>query len=136
VGTIQLQAIVKNPLDGQNQTFNAVRVTRYRVSYVRADGGTLVPAPFVRSMDLLLEPGSGSSGVENFVVFLPDAILQAPFAALYTGTGRDPETNREFVRLDVIMDFFGETLAGSNVDARTRFTIDFCYSCGGCAPAE
>jgi hypothetical protein len=136
LGTIELQAITKNPVDGQNQTFNTVRVTRYRVSYVRTDGGSLVPAPFVRSIDVLLEADGGSSGVDNFVVFQPDAILQQPFAALFVGDGRDPETGRQFVRLDVIMDFFGETLAGANVSARTRFTVDFCVNCGGCAPQD
>ena len=136
IGTVQLQAIVKNPVSGQNQDFNAVRVTRYRVSYVRADGGTLVPAPFVRSMDLLIEPGGGAQGLENFMVFQPDALFQQPFAALLVGDGRDPETGRQLVRLDVIMDFFGETLAGSNVTARTRFTLDFCVNCGGCAPRD
>ncbi|HEX6177756.1 MAG TPA: hypothetical protein VF057_05315 [Thermoanaerobaculia bacterium] len=136
IGAIALRAILKNPIEGQNQAFNAVRVTRYRVSYARADGGTLVPAPFVRSMDVFLEAGGGASDVESFLVFLPDAIIQQPFAALFTGDGRDPETGRQFVRLDVIMDFFGETLSGSNVSARTRFTLDFCFSCGGCAPKE
>ncbi|HEU4521911.1 MAG TPA: hypothetical protein VFT12_07905 [Thermoanaerobaculia bacterium] len=136
VGEILLQAIVKNPLDGQNQEFNTVRVTRYRVSYVRTDGGTLVPAPFVRSMDLLLQPGEGGQGLESFLVFQPDAIVQQPFAALFTGDGRDPETGRRFVRMDVIMDFFGETLAGANLSARTRFTVDFCFDCGGCLPKE
>ena len=134
IGTIQLQAILKNPLQGQNQTFNTVRVTRYRVSYVRTDGGTLVPAPFVRSIDVLLEAGGGATGLDKFVVFTPDAVIQQPFAALFTGSGRDPETGRQVIRMDVIMDFFGETLAGSNVSARTRFTLDFCFACGGCSP--
>ncbi|HUP47126.1 MAG TPA: hypothetical protein VM779_16590 [Thermoanaerobaculia bacterium] len=136
IGAVQLLAHVKNPLAGQNQQFNAVRVTRYRVSYVRNDGGTLVPAPFVRSMDLLLEPGGAGQALESFQVFQSGAMFQQPFAALFAGDGRDPETGRRFVTLDVIMDFFGETLAGSNVAARTRFTLDFCVSCGGCAPKE
>ena len=136
IGAVALRAIVKNPLEGQNQTFNAVRVTRYRVSYARADGGTLVPAPFVRSMDVFVEPGGSPAEVQSFLVFVPDAIGQQPFAALFTGDGRDPETGRQYVRLDVIMDFFGETLSGSNVAARTRFTLDFCFRCGGCAPKE
>lgn len=136
IGVINLQTFVRTPpSEGQNTQFNAVRVTRYRVSYVRTDGGTLVPAPFVRSMDVLIAPGDDAD-VESFLVFQPDAILQQPFAALFTGDGRDPETGREFVRMDVIMDFFGETLAGSNVSGRTRFTLDFCFTCGGCAPKD
>ncbi|HUP47231.1 MAG TPA: hypothetical protein VNA04_00425, partial [Thermoanaerobaculia bacterium] len=51
IGEIILRAILKAPTPTVDQRFNDVRVTRYRVSYVRTDGGTLVPAPFVRSVD-------------------------------------------------------------------------------------
>jgi hypothetical protein len=94
-----------------------------------------VPAPFVRSVDLLVPVGGGATNLQSFVVFQADAVRQQPFAALLPQNGgRDPETGRPIVRMDVIMDFFGETLAGSNVSARTRFTLDFCFQCGGCAP--
>ncbi len=129
VGVIQLQTRLKNPV-GDNQSFNDVKVTRYRVSYVRTDGGTVVPASFVRSIDLLLSPGS-SATLGSFLLVQPDAVIQAPFASLIRN-GRDVETKRPFIRMDIIMDFFGETLAGSNVSGRTRFSLDFCYSCGGC----
>ena len=129
VATIQLQSRAKNPVEGQNQTFNDVKVTRYRVSYVRTDGGTLVPPPFVRSVDILLS-GTAPTGGE-FQLFQTDVFTQAPFAGFLL-TGRDIETNRPFIRMDVIMDFFGETLAGSNVSGRTRMTLEFCANCGGC----
>lgn len=129
IGKISLVTRLKNPV-GENQSFNDVKVTRYRVSYVRTDGGTVVPASFVRSIDLLLAPGTATE-LGSFLVFQPDAIIQAPFASLLRN-GRDAETNRPFVRLDVIMDFFGQTLAGANVQGRTRFSIDFCFNCGGC----
>lgn len=131
IGTIVLRALLKAP-SNVDQRFNDVRVTRYRVSYVRTDGGTLVPAPFVRSVDILV-PAGGTGDLATFQVFQSDAIVQAPFASLFPQNGgRDPETGRPVVRLDVIMDFFGETLAGSNVAARTRFPLDFCFQCGGC----
>lgn len=129
VATISLQTRLKNPVEGQNQTFNDVKVTRYRVSYVRTDGGTLVPPPFVRSVDILLTPQSQSGG--EFQLFQTDVFTQAPFAGFLLN-GRDVETNRPFMRMDVIMDFFGETLAGSNVEGRTRMTLEFCANCGGC----
>src|SRR5512141_2716901 len=44
IGTINLQAIIKNPASGStNTTFEQVRVTGYQVSYVRTDGGKQVP---------------------------------------------------------------------------------------------
>jgi hypothetical protein len=133
-GTINLQTVVKNPNTLTdvtiNPTFNDVRVTRYRVSYQRTDGGTLVPASYVNSIDILLTPGG--SGTGTFVVFRTDAFSQAPLAALVSGSGRDPETNRPFVNLDVIVDVFGQTLAGENVSGSTRFPLNFCANCGGC----
>ncbi|HXG57983.1 MAG TPA: hypothetical protein VNL91_03080 [Thermoanaerobaculia bacterium] len=135
VGTITMQAVVKNPNQvAANQEFNRVRITRYRVSYVRTDGGKQVPAPFVRSIDTLLTPGSGSSGLTNFLILEQDALRQAPFAALLpTNGGRDPETGRSTVKMDVVVELFGQTLAGENVSASTRFSLDFCYNCNGCA---
>ena len=130
IGVIQLQARLKNPIGDTNQAFNDVKVTRYRVTYVRTDGGTVVPASFVRSIDLLLSPGTPAT-LGSFLIVQPDAIRQAPFASLISN-GRDAETLRPFVRMDVIMDFFGETLAGADVSGRTRFSLDFCNACGGC----
>ena len=131
IGTITLQVLSK----GRTLTGNAsnVRVTRYRVSYQRRDGGRLVPAPFVRPMDTLIGVGA-SSGLSDFVVIQPDAINMAPFAALLPQNGgRDPDTQRPIIQLDVIIEFFGETLGGDNVYDATRFPLDFCYGCGGCA---
>jgi hypothetical protein len=131
IGTINMQVFPKR----SDVTGNAaqVRVTRYRVSYQRTDGGKLVPASFVRSMDTLI--GVGEEGtVEEFLVVEPDAIVQAPFVSLLPQNGgRDPDTGRPIVKMDVIMEFFGETLGGSNVYDATRFPLDFCYGTCGCS---
>lgn len=130
VGTITMQVIPKNA--SSSTTLTSVRVNRYRVSYRRVDGGTMVPRAFVRSMDTLIGAGE-TSGLSNFVVIEPDALSQAPFAALLPQNGgRDPETGRGFVKLEVIVEVFGETLGGDNVSDTTAFQIDFCFNCGGC----
>ena len=131
VGTINMNVIAKNSSVAGN--FNAVRVTRYRVSYQRTDGGRQVPAPFVRSIDTLIQVG-GSGGIDQFVILEADAVRFAPFAALLPQNGgRDPDTGRPLVKMDVIVEIFGETLGGDNVYDTTRFPLDFCYDCGGCA---
>jgi hypothetical protein len=134
VGTILMQAIVKNANTTDNR-FNDVRITRYRVSYVRTDGGKSVPAPFVRSIDTLLTANGGSTSLTKFLIVDSDALTQAPFASLLPSNGgRDPDTGRPFVRMDVIVEVFGQTLAGENVSGSTRFPLDFCYAvCNGCA---
>lgn len=131
VGTINMQVIAKN--SSVSGEFTQVRVTRYRVSYQRTDGGRLVPASFVRSVDTLI--GVGSSGsLTQFTIVEADAVNQAPFAALLPQNGgRDPDTGRPVVKMDVIVEIFGETLGGDNVYDATRFPLDFCYACGGCS---
>jgi hypothetical protein len=134
IGTINLQAVIKNPASGStNSTFEQVRVTSYQVSYVRTDGGKQVPASFVMSMDVLLTPG-GSPSATSFVAFTTDAVTQAPFAALLPSNGgRDPDTGRATVSMDLIVTIFGETLAGDKVSAQTRSPLTFCFNCGGCS---
>jgi hypothetical protein len=132
VGTVTLQVLSKGRTDLTGAA-SQVRVTRYRVSYQRRDGGRLVPASFVRPMDTLITLGN-SSGLSNFIVIEPDAINAAPFAALLPQNGgADPDTRRSIIQLDVIMEFYGETLGGDNVYDATRFPLDFCYGCGGCS---
>ncbi|HYS53978.1 MAG TPA: hypothetical protein VER58_09490 [Thermoanaerobaculia bacterium] len=111
---------------------NQVKIDRYRVSYNRADGGHLVPAPFVRSTSTLVGINSTAEGT-NFALFDANAINLAPFAALKPENGgRDPETGRPIISLDVTLELFGTTLAGERVSGNTRMTLDFCFSCGGC----
>lgn len=129
---IVLQGTVPNANLPPNTTLDDVKINSYTVQYVRTDGGTLVPAPFTRSISMLISQGSTSS--TPFVAFAADAFTQAPFAALLpTNGGRDPQTGRSTVQMDLILTVFGETLAGERVSGQTRVPLDFCYQCGGCA---
>lgn len=131
LGSINMQVIAKNA--AVTGSFVQVRVTRYRVSYQRTDGGTQVPASFVRTTDQLLSPGTAVA-LGSFVVLEGDAVNQAPFVALQpVNGGRDPVTGRPVVKMDVVVEIFGETLGGDRVYDATRFPLDFCFNCGGCA---
>jgi hypothetical protein len=131
IGEIKMSVIPKNSSVGGD--FVQVRVTRYRVSYQRTDGGTQVPQPFVRATDQLLGVGSSGTALSSFTVIETDAVNQAPFAALLPQNGgRDPVTGRPLVKMDVIVEIFGETLGGDRVYDATRFPLDFCYQCNGC----
>jgi hypothetical protein len=128
VGTINMQVIPKS--ENATGPFVDVRVNRYKVSYQRTDGATQVPAGFVRSIDVIVGAG-GAEELSDFLIVEPDALSQAPFVALLPQNGgRDPVTGRPFVKMDVIVEIFGETLAGDNVYDATRFPLDFCYGCG------
>jgi hypothetical protein len=113
--------------------FNDVLLRSYRVSYVRTDGGHQVPQPFVQTISGTLTAGSSTSVLNNFQAFPPGAFDQAPFAALLPQNGgRDPETGRPFVQMDLVLEVFGETLAGERVSGTARMPLTFCFHCGGC----
>ncbi|HEY2323990.1 MAG TPA: hypothetical protein VGJ82_14130 [Thermoanaerobaculia bacterium] len=135
IGTIELQAIVKNPAAGStNTTFEQVKLTSYTVSYTRTDGGKLVPASFTRAISGLLTPNGGATSLNNFLILTPEALLVAPFAALQPQNGgRDPDTLSSTIHMNVTVTVFGQTLAGDSVAASTTFPLDFCYNCNGCA---
>ena len=113
--------------------FVQVRVQRYRVSYRRTDGGT-AGSVAVRPLDRHAGRRRAATRRLELHVIEADALSQAPFAALQPQNGgRDPETGRPVVKLEVILEVFGETLAGDNVYDSTAFPLEFCYGCGGCA---
>jgi len=136
LGTVNLRSLFLQDPAGKIPTddrFNDVQLRSYRVTYVRTDGGHQVPQPFVQTISGTLAAGSASSTLNNFQAFGPGAFDQAPFAALLPQNGgRDPETGKPFVQMDVILEVFGETLAGERVSGTARSPLTFCFHCGGC----
>ena len=122
-----------NPTLPTDNRFNDIVISQYRVSYARTDGGTAIPQPFIRSVSDTIIAGGQSIGLTKFLIFEPGAVTQAPFAALLpVNGGRDPETGSKFVKMDVVLEVFGQTLAGERVSGSTRIPLTFCYSCNGC----
>jgi len=127
---LQNQTDAKHPV---NNEFNDVKLDRYQISYQRTDGGKLVPPGFVRSTSQVLSTLAVFSNLNDFVAFETNAFNQAPFAALLPQNGgRDPETGLSFVKMDIILTVYGETLAGERVQGSARFPVNFCFNCGGC----
>lgn len=132
LGTVLLEVRVKS-LFATDTRFLDVQLKNYRVSYVRTDGGTVAPAPFVRTVSGILTAGAGATSSSVFFAFDADAFSRAPFVALLSQNGGiDPETGRSTIQLDVITEIFGETVSGQRVSATTRETYDICADCGGC----
>ncbi len=133
LGTFEIKSLIKNP--ATTSAFNDVRIRSYRVSYTRTDGGRTVPSPYVRTIDVLVPAGGVAdlSGIV-FIILRNEDLRQAPFASLLPQNGgRDAETGRTVIRMEILIEMFGETLAGENVAGSVRFPLDFCYACGGCA---
>ena len=117
-----------------NPALDDVQISEYRISYARTDGGTSIPAPFTRSISLSVPLGGAGANLGTFLAFQPDALTQAPFAALLPQNGgRDPQTGRSVVQMNIILEVFGQTMAGERVSGSTRIPLDFCFDCAGCA---
>jgi len=137
LGTVELRVLLlqnqTNPNSPTNNNFNDVKLDRYQVTYQRTDGGKLVPPSFVRSTAQVLTANGSPVSLSDFIAFETNAFNQAPFAALLPQNGgKDPETGLGFVKMDIILTVFGETLAGERVQGSARFPVNFCYNCGGC----
>jgi hypothetical protein len=135
LGTVELRVLLlqNQGNGGANNNFNDVKLDRYQVTYQRTDGGKLVPPSFVRSTAQVLTAGGGVQSLSDFVAFETNAFNLAPFAALLPQNGgKDPETGLGFVKMDIILTVFGETLAGERVQGSARFPVNFCFNCGGC----
>src|SRR5881394_3411890 len=110
LGTVNLRSLSLQDPAGKIPTddrFNDVQLRSYRVTYVRTDGGHQVPEPFVQTISGTLTAGASTSTLNNFQAFGPGAFDQAPFAALLPQNGgRDPETGKPFVQMDLIIEVF------------------------------
>jgi hypothetical protein len=137
LGTVELRVLLlqkqTDPTRPVNNTFNDVKLDRYQITYVRTDGGTLVPPTFVRSTAQVITATGGNQALSNFIAFETNAFNLAPFAALLPQNGgRDPETGLGFVKMNIVLTVFGQTLAGERVQGSATFPVNFCFNCGGC----
>jgi hypothetical protein len=137
LGTVSLRVLLlqnqNDPQHATNNNLNDVKLDRYQVTYLRTDGGKLVPPSFVRSSSQVITVTGGNQSLSDFIAFETNAFNQAPFVALQPQNGgKDPETGLGFVKMDIILTVFGQTLAGDRVQGSASFPINFCYNCGGC----
>jgi hypothetical protein len=139
IATVNLQSVLLQDQINTNlptdNRFNDIKIDRYQIQYVRTDGGKAIPQPFVRAISGIIVAGGSSSLLTTFVAFEPDAVTQAPFASLLpVNGGRDPETGKDFVQMDIILTVYGQTLAGERVSGTTRIPLTFCFAtCNGCS---
>lgn len=132
IGTVQMNVRQIEATTARTD-LNDVKLDRYQVTYLRTDGGKLVPPTFVRSTAQLLPVGSAGVALSDFVAFETNALNLAPFAALLPQNGgKDPDTGLGFVKMDIVLTVYGSTLAGERVSGSARFPVNFCYNCGGC----
>jgi len=128
---VVVRLIQKNGNSVTDTRFLTVRLDRYRVTYVRSDGGRTVPQGFVAALPSTNVIVGGSATLTNVQILSPNAFTQAPFAALLAQNGGvDPDTGQRFVKVTALIEVFGETLSGQNVTASVQVPFTFCNGCG------
>lgn len=131
--TLQTIVIQNNGSVPTDTSLDAVTISSYQISYARTDGGKAIPQGFTRAISGLIIAGGSTSLLTSFLAFDPGAVEQAPFASLLpVNGGVDPETGKNFVKLDITLTVFGQTIAGERVSGSTHIPLNFCYACNGC----
>ena len=118
-GTITARLALKSPGSSTSPTAptsaNWITINRYRVAYVRTDGGA-VPRPFEGAMTFTVTGGTASV---NFTLVTLSAKLEPPLVNLRNGGG-------ELVISTVAeITFFGHDQTGTEVTADGRITVNF-----------
>jgi len=133
---VLVRLIQKNGTSVTDTRFLTVRLDRYRVTYVRSDGGRTVPQGFVAALPSTnVTVGNTATLLTNVQILNPNAFTQAPFAALLAQNGGvDPDTGQRFVKVTALIEVFGESLSGQNVTASVQVPFTFCNGCGNITP--
>ena len=118
-GTLTARLALKDPgLSGSPTTptsANSITVNRYRVVYVRTDGGA-VPAPFEGAMTFTV---TGAAASASFVLVRVSAKLQAPLIGLRAG-------GSSIVIYTVAeVTFFGRDQTGTETVVTGRIDVNF-----------
>lgn len=125
IGEITLDSIIQNP-DLGSSDLQTIRLSRYEVSFTRADGGTEVPTPLVEGL-ISTVPVGGETTFENLPLLRSEQLLNPPLSdLLFVNGGIDEETGESTIRLNLRLRFFGETLGGRNIVSQAQmFTVEF-----------
>lgn len=125
VGEITVSNFPKDPR-GATSDLMSVEIDSFEIIYSRADTGTRVPSPRVRTIFGLV-PINGSTDLEGLEVVGPEQLFNPPLSDLLLQNGGvDQETGSQLIRLNLQMRFFGKTLAGDSVvSGPDSFTLEF-----------
>ena len=125
IGEITIENRPKN-LTQPTSALMSVEMQSYEVTFSRADTGTILPPPLVQPI-FGVTPVGGEQRYENLRVLGIDQVESRPLRdLLLINGGFDKETGQTFIRLNLIIRFFGRTLSGDAVaTAPVAFTVTF-----------
>lgn len=125
IDTVTLASVVKDP-NGVTSALMDIELQSFEVSFQRADTGTRVPPPLVRTFPATI-PVGGTAAINGLFFMLDGQLLNPPLSDLLPENGGvDQETGAESILLDVSIVFFGRTLSGDEVQSTPlRKTVQF-----------
>ena len=125
IESITISSIVRD-IDGDISDLMTIEMQSYEVNFTRADNGTRVPPPLVEKIFGVVPPG-GTLVYENLPFMRSDQLDSTPLSDLFVEAGGfDKETGRTSIALNVIIRFFGRSIAGESVDTSPiQFTVEF-----------
>jgi hypothetical protein len=130
--TVKLRAFVADQVDPTSTPFNTVQITSYRVTFVRTDDGTEVPAGFQQALSVSVEAETSEVEVTGLTVVRADQKLQPPLYYLTPFSyGFEPSTGYTTIACNCIIDFYGHTVGGEQVSASASIGINFADYANG-----
>lgn len=125
VEQIVIQNLPRDP-GAPTSDLQNVEMRSYEVVYTRADTGTRVPTPLVRTI-FGVAPVGGTVTYDNLVVAASEQLLNPPLSDLLFLNGAiDSETGSQVMTVEFRIRFFGRTIAGDDiVTAPIRFDVEF-----------
>jgi hypothetical protein len=102
-----------------------VIIRTYRVSFVRTDGGSAVPAAFQENINVSV-PTNSTATIENLTIVRATQKQQNPLYYLTPfSLGYEPDTGYNNISCNVLLEFWGETIAGDRIYASGSIGITF-----------
>ena len=116
---IDINSVVVD-IDGGSSALMDVELESMEVTFTRADSGTRLPTPFVRTLAGIV-PAGGTLTYNNLTVMTFEQLRNPPLSDLLFENGAfDKETQSNNIKLNLIFRFFGRTIGGRDIESVPR----------------
>ena len=127
VARMMITSAPKDP-DAQLTPNQDVTLTRWEITPVRIDGGTVTSPAWAVDSSVYVSAG-GTSQLDNYRVYPAEYLDDPPFNYLFPENGGvDAETGQPVIREDMTVILYGRTVSGKAV-ATEPVTLNFRFTC-------
>ena len=123
--SVEFRNEFKNPDYPTYSSYTDIVITKYRISFIRTDGGRDAPAGFEAAVNFHV-PSNGYSLIHGIVVLHAHQKTQPPIGFLQPDSlGFEPSTNFTSIGCKALLEFSGATFAGDEVFASGTIDVTF-----------